>query len=120
MTTEKIITEEKNAENNAQRAEERGEMQAEESAERIIVRPEKPYVFEGKEYEEIDLTGLNALTIKDAIDAQRQLFSEQEVAASVLCEATTAFARTMAAKATGTEWRPMWGQSSWRAAPPSG
>lgn len=60
-----------------------------------------PYVFEGKEYKEIDMNGLKALTVKDAIDAQRELFNEQEVAASVLCETTTAFARKMAARATG-------------------
>ena len=60
----------------------------------------KPYVFEGKEYEEIDLSGLEKLTIRDAIDTQLELFGV-EVAASVLCETTTAFARTMAAKATG-------------------
>lgn len=60
-----------------------------------------PYVFEGAEYKEIDLNGLKALTVKDAIDAQRELFNEQEVAASVLCETTTAFARKMAARATG-------------------
>jgi len=55
---------------------------------------------EGKEYEEIDLSGLEKLTIRDAIDTQLELFGV-EVAASVLCETTTAFARTMAAKATG-------------------
>lgn len=34
----------------------------------------KPYVFEGKEYEEIDLSGLEKLTIRDAIDTQLELF----------------------------------------------
>ena len=68
---------------------------------KIAVKLGKPYVFEGKEYGEVDLTGLNKLTIKDAIDTQRQLFGEQEVAAAVLCETTTAFARSIAAKATG-------------------
>ena len=71
------------------------------TTETIIVKLEKPYIFEGKEYGEIDLTGLNKLTIKDAIDTQRQLFGEQEVAAAVLCETTTAFTRAIAAKATG-------------------
>ena len=80
----------------------------------------KPYKFEGTEYTSIDLSGLDKLTVKDAIDAQRQLFNEREVAAAIrdaidtqlelfgvevaasgLCETTTAFARTMAAKATG-------------------
>lgn len=65
-----------------------------------VVKLNRPYVFEGKEYTEIDLFGLDKLTIQDAIDTQRQLFGEQEVAAAVLCETTTAFARTIAAKAT--------------------
>ena len=72
----------------------------EEVSEERVVKLTKPYVFEGKEYEEIDLSGLEKLTIRDAIDAQLELFGV-EVAASVLCETTTAFARTMAAKATG-------------------
>lgn len=63
-----------------------------ETVERIVVKLEKPYVFENTEHQEIDLTGLEKLTIQDAIDAQRQLFGEQEVAAAVLCETTTAFA----------------------------
>ena len=72
----------------------------EEISEERVVKLTKPYVFEGKEYEEIDLSGLEKLTIRDAIDTQLELFGV-EVAASVLCETTTAFARTMAAKATG-------------------
>ena len=43
-----------------------------------IVELAKPYVFEGKEYGEIDLTGLEKLTVQDAIDVQRQLFGEGE------------------------------------------
>lgn len=75
-----------------------------ETVERIAVKLEKPYVFENTEYQEIDLTGLEKLTIQDAIDAQRQLFGEQEVAAAVLCETTTAFARTHGHKATERRW----------------
>lgn len=67
----------------------------------ITISLNKPYLFEGEEYSEIDLSGIQNLTIADAIDAQRELFGEQEVAASILCETTTAFARSMAAKATG-------------------
>ena len=66
-----------------------------------IVELARPYGFEGKEYGEIGLTGLEKLTVQDAIDVQRQLFGEGEAAASVLCETTTAFARAMAVKATG-------------------
>ena len=38
--------------------------------------------------------------MKDAIDIQRQLFNEREVAAAMLTETTTAFARAVATKAT--------------------
>ena len=98
MAEEKIIAAQAEEAAAGESAEENAVSQ---TTETIIVKLEKPYVFEGKEYGEIDLTGLNKLTIQDAIDAQRQLFGEQEVAAAVLCETTTAFARTIAAKATG-------------------
>ena len=39
-----------------------------------IVELARPYGFEGKEYGEIDLTGLEKMTVQDAIDVQRQLF----------------------------------------------
>lgn len=66
-----------------------------------IVTLKRPYKFEGTEYTEIDMGGLDRLTIQDAIDAQRDLFGGEEVAASVLCETTTAFAMEIARKATG-------------------
>lgn len=66
-----------------------------------VIKLKKPYTFEKKEYSEIDLSGLDKLTIQDAIDAQRKLFGERETASVVLCETTTAFAREIAAKATG-------------------
>ncbi|MBQ3076793.1 MAG: phage tail assembly protein, partial [Clostridia bacterium] len=60
-----------------------------------------PWRFEGKDYTEIDLRGLARLTIADAVAAQLALFSQREVAASALTETTTAFARELAARATG-------------------
>lgn len=75
--------------------------EAAETDQRIVVEFKKPYIFEGKEYTEVDLSGLEGLTVKDAIDTQRQLFNQQEVAASMLTETTTAFARALAVKATG-------------------
>ena len=91
MAEEKIVTEET--------ARERETNQ--ENGQENEVKLEKPYLLEAKEYSETDLNGLHNLTVKDAIEIQRQLFSEQEVAAAVLCETTTAFARSIAAKATG-------------------
>lgn len=66
-----------------------------------VVPLKRPYTFEGKEYTEIDLSGLDRLTIQDAIEIQLRLFGARETAAVVLCETTTAFAREIAAKATG-------------------
>lgn len=68
---------------------------------RFVVKFSKPYLFEGKEYTQVDLSGLERLTVKDAIDVQRQLFDQQEVAASLLTETTTAFARALAVRASG-------------------
>lgn len=73
----------------------------EEKNEKYVLKLKKPYMFEGTEYEEIDLSGIEQMTVNDAIDIQAMLFSEQEVAASVLTETTTAFARMVAWKATG-------------------
>lgn len=89
MADEKIITLPEQAENPEQA-----------ERENVIVL-KTPYKFEGKEYPEIDLSGLDNLTVQDAVDAQRQLFGEQEVATATICETTTAFARVIAAKATG-------------------
>ena len=66
-----------------------------------VVTLKRPYTFEGKEYTEIDLGGLERMTIQDAIDAQTDLFGQQEVASSLLCETTSAFAMEIAAKASG-------------------
>lgn len=73
----------------------------ENSAREGVIVLNTPYLFEKKEYTEIDLSGLENLTVNDAVNAQRELFNEQEIAASVLCETTTAFARKLACKATG-------------------
>ena len=68
---------------------------------RNVIELKTPYRFEGTEYTEIDLGDLDRLTIKDAVDAQRRLFNEGETASAMLCETTTAFARAIAAKASG-------------------
>lgn len=66
-----------------------------------VITLSRPYKFEGKDYTEIDLSGIEKLKIQDAIDAQKQLFNEREIAATIMSETTTAFARIIAAKATG-------------------
>ena len=69
--------------------EEKTEATAPKTENQYLLKLNRPYVFEGKEYAEIDLA------------AQRQLFNEREPAAMLLCETTTAFVRILAAKATG-------------------
>lgn len=81
--------------------EEKTEATAPKTENQYLLKLNHPYVFEGKEYAEIDLAGLDKLTVQDAINAQRQLFNEREPAAMLLCETTTAFVRILAAKATG-------------------
>jgi len=66
-----------------------------------VITLSRPYKFEGKEYTEVDLSGIKKLKVKDAIDAQKELFAQREIAATVMSETTTAFARVIAAKATG-------------------
>lgn len=75
---------------------------AEPNAERAhVVTFSKPYKFEGREYKEIDLGGLESLTVNDAIKVQQRLFGQQEIASTLICETTTAFAVEIAAAASG-------------------
>lgn len=72
--------------------------------EELVVKGKTPFTFEGKTYHELDLSGLEALTIQAAVDAQRELMGQQEEAAMLLAETTTAFSLfslALAAKATG-------------------
>lgn len=74
-----------------------------EDAKKIVIELSKPYVFEDREYKQIDLSGLDEMTIKDAIDIQKQLFEEKQTGAMILTETSTAFARKVAAKASGLQ-----------------
>lgn len=65
----------------------------------ITVKFEKPYKFEGKEYTEIDLSGIEKMTVADLIDIQKELMSE--AASSFVMETTASFAQAMATKASG-------------------
>jgi hypothetical protein len=57
--------------------EEKTEATAPKTENQYLLKLNRPYVFEGKEYAEIDLAGLDKLTVQDAINAQRQLFNER-------------------------------------------
>ena len=64
-----------------------------------IVKFDKPYKFEGKEYDSLDLSSMAKMTVQDLIDVQKSIGNEM-VAMSVM-EMSTAFAQEMAVKATG-------------------
>lgn len=59
----------------------------------------KPYTFEGKEYTEIDLSGMEKLKVKDMIEVQKAVGAEPS--AAILSGASTVFAMELAARATG-------------------
>lgn len=59
----------------------------------------KPYVFEGKEYTEIDLSGLEKMTVQDAIDAQQAVTGQP--GAVILPERNTAYIANLCARAAG-------------------
>ena len=64
-----------------------------------IVKFDKPYKFEGKEYDSLDLSGVAKMTVQDLVDVQKKLSGE--LASLAAMEATTSFAQEMAVKATG-------------------
>lgn len=60
----------------------------------------RPYLFEGKEYTELDLSGVDELTVQDSIDVQRQLMEEEDRVSMVMPEASQAYINALAAAAT--------------------
>ena len=64
-----------------------------------IVKFDKPYKFESKEYDRLDLSGMEKMTVQDLVDVQKKLSGE--LAALAAMAATTSFAQEMAVKATG-------------------
>ncbi|MFQ7320044.1 MAG: phage tail assembly protein [Faecalibacterium sp.] len=67
---------------------------------KIVVEFKKSYKFEGKEYTELDLSGLEKLTVQDVIDAQRELTNQGDTIALGAIESTTGFAMVLATKAS--------------------
>jgi Phage tail assembly chaperone proteins, E, or 41 or 14 len=65
---------------------------------KIIVELSKPYQFEGKEYTEIDLTGLENLTGEDLIEAEKVFSTSGQVA--LMSELSTGYTLIIAAIAT--------------------
>ncbi|WNF36406.1 phage tail assembly protein [Bacillaceae bacterium IKA-2] len=58
----------------------------------------KPYKFEGKEYTEVDLSGIENLATKDLIDADKQFNAAGHMA--VMNETQTAYSCIVASKST--------------------
>ena len=54
-----------------------------------IIELAHPYKFDDKEYTEIDLSGLDGLTIKDAVLIIKKLYNEGELAAMITPETAT-------------------------------
>lgn len=65
----------------------------------FIIVFKRPYNFEGKEYKEIDLSGIKNLSTKDLIDADKQFSATGQVA--LMNEITTGYACIIASKGTG-------------------
>lgn len=68
---------------------------------KYLVKFGKPYQFEGKEYDSVDISGVEKLKVKDAMEVQKRLFNAGETATLGVIETTTAFACAVAAKAAG-------------------
>ena len=67
-------------------------------ANEYLIEFKKPYLFETKEYTEIDLSGLESLTAKDLIDSERQFAASGQVAA--INEMNMGYVCIVAAKAS--------------------
>jgi len=71
--------------------------------ESYTVKFKKPYKWEGKEYTEVDLSGLAQLKVADLIAVQKELITGRNTATLALTamEATTPFAVAVATRVTG-------------------
>ena len=67
-----------------------------------IVKFDKPYKFEGKEYDSLDLSGMEKMTVQDLIDIQKNIGNE--LAAMSVMEMTTSFAQEMAVRQPASLW----------------
>lgn len=59
-----------------------------------LIELARPYKFDDKEYTEIDLSGLDDLTIKDAVLIIKKLYNEGEMAVMITPETATAWTNT--------------------------
>jgi hypothetical protein len=67
-----------------------------------MIELKKPYVFDDEEYKSIDLSGLENLTMQDAIDTQKEIIGTGDDKIILYApEASQAFIDAVAARATG-------------------
>lgn len=86
------------AEDQATEATEAAAETAEETGNKYLVKFKKPFVFEDKTYTEVDLSGVEDLTGRDMIQAQRIM--ERSGSINVLPEMSLEYACIFASKAT--------------------
>lgn len=67
--------------------------------ENLTIQLKKPYLFEGKEYTEIDLTSLDDMTAADMIALENQ-YTKRNPGINVMPEVRVEYAMMMAARAT--------------------
>lgn len=67
-------------------------------ASQYLIEFKNPYSFEAKEYSQVDLSGLELLTAKDLIDAEKQFAASGQVAA--INEMSIGYVCIIAAKAS--------------------
>lgn len=67
-------------------------------ASEYVIEFKNPYIFEEKEYTQIDLSGLESLTAKDLMDAEKQFAASGQVAA--INEMSLGYVCIVAAKAS--------------------
>ena len=66
--------------------------------EKLVLALKKPYLFEGKEYTEIDLTGMDDMTAADMIALENQ-YDKRHPGINVMPEVRVEYAVMMAARA---------------------
>lgn len=74
------------------------EVGAEDGEESLIIKLKKPYLFERKEYTEIDLSGLEDMTAADMIALENQ-YDRKSPGINVMPEVKVGYAVMMAARA---------------------
>ena len=71
-----------------------------EEEESLVVKLKKPYMFEGKEYTEIDLTALENITATDMIATNKYMERMSAGSVSIMPEISLEYACVLSAKAT--------------------